>query len=478
MSGTAELAALVALDLRLASLVSKRHTLSGVGDRGWITLYNSGEYGHQGGFQQDRTVSDDTLIGFAPVYACVTLIASDLGKICLDLMELKEGIWIKTSSPSFSPLLRKPNHYQTRQQFIELWALSKLLRGNTYVLKVRDNAQRVKQLYVLDPNRVTPLVAPDGSVFYELRRDDLSKLPTDYPAIPASEIIHDRMECLFHPLVGIAPLWASYLSATQGLRIQNNSEAFFKNMSKPGGMLTAPHSINDETAARLKSEFELNFSGEKMGRLFVGGDGLEYKPMAHTAEESQLVDQLKLSAEQICSAFHVPAYMIGAGAVPSYTNVEALNQQYYTQCLQKLFNAIEDLIDDGLGLNALNYRTEFDLDDLLRMDTATRIKSTNDAVGGGWMSPDEARARFSMLPVAGGGSPYLQQQYWSLEQLSKREAAPDGATPTSAPKPAGDMPDDDDMMDAEEMAKFWRGVADMPAHVEALTKALPLLETR
>ena len=450
----------------MLSWAMKRQTLSGVSDRGWMTLYQgSGEW-QMGAWQQDSELSAEKVIGFSPIYSCLTLIASDVGKICLDLMTTDRNIWVKTESPSFSPLLRKPNHYQTRQQFIETWVISKLRRGNTYVLKVRDNRSVVKNMYVLDPDRVTPLVAPDGSVFYELRRDDLSKLPGDYPAIPASEIIHDRMECLFHPLVGISPMFAAYLSASQGLKIQTNSEAFFKNMSRPGGMLTAPSAIDDETAARLKREFETNFSGEKMGRLFVGGDGLVYAPIAHTAHDSQLVEQLKWSAEQVCSVFHVPAYMIGAGPAPSYNNVEALNQQYYTQCLQKIFNAIEDLLDDGLGLHPLGYRTEFDLAELLRMDTPTQIKSTSEQVGAGWMSPDEARARFGMLPVAGGGSPYLQQQYWSLEQLSKRSAAPDGIPVTP----------DADEVDAEAEAKFWRDVADLPAIAEGYAKSYPLLQ--
>jgi HK97 family phage portal protein len=417
--------------------MAKQLSLSGVGDnRGWITLLRSGSDTTTGSWQQDSGLSQEAILGFAPVYACTTLIASDIGKICLRLMTLEKNVWIETESPAFSPVLRKPNHFQTRQQFIETWILSKLRRGNTYVLKIRDQATRIKALYVLDPDRVTPLVATDGSVFYELRRDDLSKLPqNDYPAVPASEIIHDRMECLFHPLVGIPPLFAAALASTQGLRIQRNSEVFFKNMSRPGGMLTAPGNIDDETAGRLKTEFESSFSNEKIGRLFVGGDGLKYDPMAHTADESQLVEQLKLSAEQICSAFHVPAYMIGAGAVPSYTNVEALNQQYYTQCLQKFFNAIEDLWDEGFDLRASSYRTEFDLDELLRMDTATRIKSTDEAVKGGWLAPNEARGKFGLLPVTGGESPMMQQQNWNLQQLAEREPPKDSGTTAASPAP-------------------------------------------
>ncbi len=441
-----------------ARFVAKALSLSGVDSaRGWVTLLRSYGDTTTGSWQQDSGLSTEAILGFAPVYACTTLIASDIGKICLRLMTLEKGVWIETESAAFSPVLRKPNHFQTRQQFIETWILSKLRRGNTYVLKIRDKRGIPVALYVLDPDRVTPLVATDGSVFYQLNRDDLAKLPqNDYPAVPASEIIHDRMECLFHPLVGIPPLFAANLSASQGLRIQKNSEVFFKNMSRPGGMLTAPTNIDDATAARLKTEFEANFSNEKIGRLFVGGDGLKYDPMAHTADESQLVEQLNLSGLQVCSTYHVPAYMVGIGPAPSYANVEALNQQYYTQCLQKFFNAIEDLWDDGFSMRPLGYRTEFDLEDLLRMDSTRQADFIAKLTGAGVMKIDEARRKFGLVPVPGGDSPYLQVQNYSLQALSKRDAkedpfagaaAPAAPAPKPAEKPADSPADSEDQTD-------------------------------
>lgn len=440
-----------------AGWVAKQLSLMGVDtSRGWVTLFSSNGVG----FQTDTRVTQESIIAFSPVYACVTLIASDVGKICLRLMTQKQGVWIEAeNSAAFSPVLRKPNHYQTRQQFIETWTLSKQLSGNTYVLKVRDNRKVVTALYVLDPNRVTPLVAPDGAVYYRVNRDDLSKVPSDQPAIPASEIIHDRMECLFHPLVGISPLFAATLSATQGLRIQNNSERFFRNHSQPGGMLTAPETIDDATALRLKTEFEANYSGEKIGRLFVAGDGLEYKPLAVTAENSQLVEQLKLSAEQACSVFHVPAYMIGVGQPPSYDNVEALNQQYFTQCLQKLYNAIEDLLDDGLGLAPLGYRTEFDLADLLRMDSLKQAEVLEKLSARGFISPDEGRATIGRLPTPGGSSPLIQIQNASLAAIAKRDAKED---PFATAKPPADPAPDADQKAALETARL----------IAALTKGL------
>jgi HK97 family phage portal protein len=416
----------------IASLRRKQSTLSPVDNRGWYTIFES----FPGAWQQNVEINNDKVLSHPIVYACVTLIASDIAKMCLRLMAKHEsGIWEEAQSPAFSPVLRKPNHYQTRQQFIESWVMSKLAYGNAYVLKARDNRQVVTEMYVLDPQRVKPLVSPDGSIFYALNSDDLSRLPFDVPAIPASEVIHDRMECLFHPLVGISPLFAAGLHATQGLKIANNSATFFDNMSRPSGILTAPGQIGDDTAKRLKEHWEKNYRSGNIGKIAVLGDDLKYTPMSVNASDSQLVEQDDKAAERICSAFHVPAYKVGVGTPPAYNNIEALNQQYYGECLQKMLEAIEALLDDGLSLPT-GYRTEFDLDDLLRMDTATQVRSLKEAVEAGVMAPNEARRKLGLLPVKGGDTPYMQQQDFALSALAERDADKPFAKPATPATPA------------------------------------------
>jgi HK97 family phage portal protein len=133
-------------------------------------------------------------------------------------------LWTETTNPAYSPVLRSPNPYQNRIQFWESWILSKLNNGNTYVLKQRDARGVVYAMYVLDPRRVTPLVADDGSIFYRLNIDRLSGIDSEI-IVPAREIIHDRMHCMFHPLIGMSPIYASGLAAIQGLEHSNQFRA-------------------------------------------------------------------------------------------------------------------------------------------------------------------------------------------------------------------------------------------------------------
>lgn len=421
-------------------------SLSGVDDsRGWLRIFDWAP----GAWQQHAGAEITDLFAQSAVYACHTLIARDIGKLRLRLTERAPGqrIWTETISKAYSPVLRRPNHFQTRQKFVEGWIGSKLSDGNTYALKVRDARRVVVALYVLDPKRVQPLVAPDGSVYYRLARDDLNKLPFEIDALPASEIIHDRGVCLHHPLVGVPPLYAATLPAQQALKIQGSSKTFFANRSQPGGFLTAPARISDETAKRIKDHFDQNFSGENAGKVAVLGDGLTYTPGAVVAADAQLVEQLGMTAPQICSVYHVPPFMIGAADVPPYGNIGPAVQQYYNQCLQSEIEALEACLDDGLGIGegvmveGRELGTEFELDALLRMDKKSQAEVETMLVSRGVESPDEARERFSLPPVVGGDTPYLQQQNFSLAALARRDAQEDpfGKAPPAAESPAAAM---------------------------------------
>ena len=50
-------------------------------------------------------------------------------------------------------------------------------------------------------------------------------------------------------------------------------------------MLTAPGAIADATAARLKTYWDTNFSGDNTGKVAVLGDGLKYEAMSVNAVE-------------------------------------------------------------------------------------------------------------------------------------------------------------------------------------------------
>jgi len=392
-----------------------------------------------GAWQTNQEISLDTALSNPTVFRCVSLISGDIAKTPLRLVHLDDdGIWTETSSPAFSPVLRKPNSYQTIGQFKETWMLSKLLYGNTYVLKARDQRGVVIALYVLDPTQVQVLVAPDGAVFYQLHRNDLAGVDQGGLAAPAKDIIHDRWNCAFHPLVGLSPLYACGGAATEGNLIQNASSEFFSKGGRPSGLLSAPTDVDQKTVDRLSATWH----SLGPGKTAIVGFGMKYQDIGTSAVDSQLSEQLDGTVATIAGCFGVPISYVDSSKQPPYANSEATQLQYQSQCLQVHMTAMEDALDDGLALPT-DLGTEFDTDALIWLDIATKTEAAQKAIGAGAMTPNEARFKyFGLGPVPGGDSCYLQQQMYSLEALSERDAmapftkpapAPAAAPPTSSP---------------------------------------------
>lgn len=172
----------------------------------WLPVINDP---YPGAWQKNDECETEDMLGYHAVYACITLIAGDISKLPLKLVRKDDnGIWIDYENPAYSPVIRKPNRYQNRIDFYENWVLSLLINGNTYVLKQRDNRGVVTQLYILDPNSVIPRITTSGEIWYQLSPDDLSQI-SESTMVPASEIIHHRINPIYHPLIGVSPLYAA-----------------------------------------------------------------------------------------------------------------------------------------------------------------------------------------------------------------------------------------------------------------------------
>lgn len=446
----------------LSKSLSAEKTLNTVpSSRGWpwsIKEYDTGYW--QKGITYERK---DTL-AYHAVFACISLIASDIGKLGIKVVRKDSaGIWNEIPFGNYS-VVEKPNNYQNRIQFYENWVLSKLIRGNAYVLKERDGRGIVRAMHVLHPDKVLPMVSDEGDVYYQLSGDNLAGVTETGVTVPASEIIHDRFNCFYHPLVGLSPLFASGLPSFMGQKILENSAQLFQNGGRPSGILTVPESITSEKAAELSTAWESKYGGQNYGKVAVLGGDLKYQSISMKAEEAQLVEQLKMTGEMVCSTFHVPPYKVGIGATPAYNNVEALNLEYYNSSLQVIIESIELCLDQGLEFKE-DSGVEFDLDNLLRMDSKSQIETLGIGVDKGIYAANEARKKMNHKPVEGGDVPMLQQQMWPINILSQRpvEELLGGQARTVNEEPDPRSPDDEIIATYpasgnEEMLRFFAGI--------------------
>lgn len=396
----------------------------------WLTVFDS----FTGGWQTDTSIDEQSILRQSTVYACIRQIGNDISKLppCL-IAPISAGsnVWQPTENPAYTPVLRKPNAFQTRIEFFFWWLASLLIAGNTYVLKLRDQRNVVRKLVVLDPFKCVPLVSPSGEVFYRLDSEHLAGLQAQV-TVPALDIIHHKYMPLNHPLIGCSPLQVAGNSASAALSIAKHTKGFYSNSARPAGVIEAPTDISEPQANAIRAAWQEFQKPENLGKIAVLEKGLKFQALQISAVDAETLGTWKYTAEEICVAFGVPAWKIGVGTMPTANNAELSQRIYYEQTLQPLIEGIELLLDEGLELSSA-LGVEFDLKHLMRLDSMARIKFWSEGTKGGIFAPDEARADFNLGPVPGGATPYLQQQNYSLAALAKRDAKED---PFAAAKPS------------------------------------------
>lgn len=377
-----------------------------------------------GAWQHNKEEKRATLLTYPTLYACIYRISTDIGKLPFIVRRRSDAgvMELLPKSPLYK-VLREPNHYQTETQFREFWMLAKLICGNAYILLSRDSKGKVDGMYVMDSHRVLPMITDAGEVYYQLYTDVLNKFPRDYPyknlVVPGSEIIHDRCNPLFHPLIGVPPVAAAYLPALKNLKILQNAADFFGNNQQPGGLLTAPAGMSEEDAQAVRDYWETAFSGGNSGKIAVIGADMKFTTFAMKSIDSQMIEQTRYSDEQICQPFGIPPFKVGIGTIPAGLGVDGINQLYYNDALQTHIVHMEELLCWALKAREPE-RIELDLDPLIRMDEKKRAEVETKLVSGKIKTPDEGRAKFNLPPTGGGDTLWGQYQDYPLSMLQER----------------------------------------------------------
>jgi HK97 family phage portal protein len=407
--------------------------------------WGNGDRGPPGSWQRNlgEGFLGQELIAFSAVYACINSIASDISKLPPIVYQVDPETDAKTPQRTdyYVRLMEQPNSFQTHVDFMYAFVQSYLFQGNTYCLCRRNARDEINALYILNPHRVQPLIVrEDGSIFYRCAEDHLAGLAPG-TVVPARDMIHHRLPLIpGFPLTGVTPIFAAAASSSVGLKILQNSQQFFANAARPSGMLVTEQSLSPETAARYKQEWEQNYRGEGTGKVALLGGGMKWEPLTITAQDAQLIEQLRWSVEDVGRVFRVPPFMLGDMTKISYRNNEQLVRAYLTNCLGYHIRAIEQRFKAAFEFGP-DYSFELDLAAMLRTEIDVRFAAYREALNAGWQSINEVRAQEGLEPVKGGETPRVQVQYVPIDKPATPMPPPgspgpgEPATDPNAPLP-------------------------------------------
>jgi HK97 family phage portal protein len=378
----------------------------------------------------------------AVVEACVRRYASSISSMPIEHFTTKEDgtrVPVKNSAPLRA--LRKPNPLMNQVEFLSNLVRSLFYNGNAYAVARRNNRTEVVEMWLMRPEMVHAYRLPeDGGVVYSLSdtRFTYENFDPQY-FVPARDMLHVKLATPDDPLRGVSPLESVYAAVATNDAITAGSARFFQNQGRPSGVISTEKDLTKEQTMRLRELWDQQSAGFASGKTPILSNGLEWKQISMSSQDSQMVQANQMTIEAITSVFGVPLALVNSMGSSTYNNTEQLISHWLSTDLGHTIKLIETSLENFFEMGP-DESINLDEKILLRTNMKDRVDTLGQAVQRGIYSPNEARRIEGLPPVDGGDKPYLQQQMIQVGQTPE-------IVPPAVPTPAVAPPEPEEVQD-------------------------------
>lgn len=344
-----------------------------------------------------QPVNDEKALQLSAVWGCVDLLSSLVSCLPIDEYRKIKGVRVAQPNPI---LLEDPAGDGTG---FEVWLrqlmTSCLLRGNGYgYIHQLGSDGWPTQIESLHPDRVTwrrELNFGPVDSFLDNRRVD---------RWPLGPLWHLPVYVMPGSPIGMSPIQYAANTIGLGLAAQRYGAGWFNGGGLPIGTLESDQVIDTPTATVLKERLQ---AAMQPGEPLVLGAGLKFNPIQVNADDSQFLETIKATADDVAKYFF--RRPPGEGGNVTYANVESRSLDLLTYTLTGWIVPIEKAIT---RLRPRPRYVKFNADALVRVDLTTRSKAHDTAIRSGMNSRDERRALEDYAPIPDGtGGEFLWPPY-------------------------------------------------------------------
>lgn len=344
--------------------------------------------------QNDKTLSavnPNTALTFSTVFACVRVIAESIATLPLFVYEKNGNNKTKAiNHPLYSLLHDAPNDECTSVSFIESLITQILLQGNGFVEVVKDNFNRVTELYLIDSNKIKVYRDSSGNKMFEYYDDG------QIITMSSAQVMHIA-GLGWNGIIGYSPIGMMRKQITTGLYQDNFALNFFSNGVKKVPIISHPSRLNQDAKKNLKESFREAW--EK--GIVVLEEGMKIDPITMNLSDAQFLESRRFSVEEICRIFRVPPHLIGDLSRSTNNNIEHQSIEFVTHTIRPWCVRIEKALNSYLlsSSERKKYYIEFNLDGLLRGDTLTRQQANQIKLNNGVLTRNEWRRQENLNEV-------------------------------------------------------------------------------
>lgn len=370
-------------------------------------------------------VNLDAVRGLPAAWACNRVLAEGVASLPLHVFERMEprGRRAAREHPVYRLLAEEPNAWMTSFKLRETLQGHLGFRGNAFCEVERDLRGQPAALWPLRPDRMDrPVLSETGRLIYPYLLPSGEKI-----ALPQHLVLHLR-GLSDDGIWGYAPLTVFRETFGRAIAMREHGARYFGQGAEPGGVLQTKARLSREAADNLESSWRMAHQGlENRWRIAILEEGIEWKQVGMSNEDSQFVESEQLSVLDMCRIFRIQPHKVAELSRATFSNIEHQSIEHVTDTLLPWLVNWEQQLHQSLFLpgERQSYYPKHIVTGLLRGDSAARVAFYGAGILGGWLSPDDVREMEEMNPLpAGQGDVYFRPLNMSVAGASATGAAP------------------------------------------------------
>jgi len=289
------------------------------------------------------------------VGTAASIIASDTARLGYQIVDSKNN---QIEDDQILNLLKNPNKNEYYGEFISRLILHLLLDGNCFIRTDSEStigsvlSKKISSLDIVVPSTVdvygenSSIVG--GSTQCNDRKIDhfmvQNSIGTDY--LLQTQLYHSKLASPFNSLRGVGVI-ARNQNAMDAERL---TTLFNAQMTENSSLLNLAITLTQEKSPTMFEQIKKNIRDQYGESIMVLNNGFEVKPLNISQRDMQLIEQLKLSRENVFHFyFGIPPIRVGVETAKYDSATEQL-KIYYNDVLPGFYQPVEELLTDIISV--------------------------------------------------------------------------------------------------------------------------------
>jgi HK97 family phage portal protein len=300
-----------------------------------------------------------------------------------------------TSHPLYELLHDAPNDFTSSYEFRRDLQVDLLLHGHGFAHLGRSRATgQIVEIIRIPPTAVTLEEADDGSPLYFVTDKQGTRRQID------------RVDMLHITATGRrSPIDDCREAIGLAIVMERHQAQLYGSGARPGGILKLPGRIPPAQLERLQQDFAQKWGGlAGSGKTLILEDNASYEGLTFSSTDLQHLELRRFQVSEIARAFRIPPHMLADLERTTHNNAEEMGSQFLQLDLMPHITNWEQALRRSLLSpdERQRYTIEFLVDGIARAALAPRYEAFSKAMGAGFMTANEARARENLPPMPGG----------------------------------------------------------------------------